>query len=91
MNKYILMVIDHQLNPDKYTQSQLDENAADAYYTSVANGDDYNATGFALAAGAAIDASLADSNDYFWLNDYFIETRENKQDYIEAINKDNKQ
>ena len=90
MNKYILMVIDHQLNPDKYTQSQLDENAADAYYASVANGDYDCASAYALAAGAAIDASLADSNGYFWLNDYFIETRENKQDYIEAINKDNK-
>ena len=31
MNPHILMVIDNQLNPGKYTQEQLDKNADDAY------------------------------------------------------------
>ena len=38
MNKHILMVIDHQMNPDKYTQEQLDKNtyAAAAYAAAAA-------------------------------------------------------
>ncbi len=27
----------------------------------------------------------------YWINEYFNETGENRQDYIDAINKDNKQ
>ena len=72
MNKHILMVIDNQLNPDKYTQKQLDknENAAAAAYTAAA-----------ASACADVDAD-------YWFDRYFKITGENKQDYIDAINKD---
>ena len=67
------MVIDHQLNPDKYTQEDLDKNAASAY----------------VAYDAAYDAAYAaaSANATYWLNRYFEITGENKQDYIDAINK----
>ena len=77
MNKHILMVIDNQLNPDKYTQEQLDKNADDAY-------DAYD-TDYA----ADYDAAAAAYYAAYWLNQYFKQTGENKQDYIDAINKDN--
>ena len=77
MNKHILMVIDNQLNPDKYTKEQLKKNA-----------DDSRAATYA----ADVDAYAADNADAgYWLNEYFKLTAENKQDYIDAINKDNKQ
>ena len=68
------MVIDHQLNPDKYTQEDLDKNAASAY----------------VAYDTAYDAAYAaaSANATYWLNRYFELTGENKQDYIDAINKD---
>ncbi len=69
------MVIDHQINPEKYTQEQLEEN--------------YNAADAAYVAAAYVAAATVCSN--YWLNKYFKETCENKQDYIDAINKDNKQ
>ena len=72
MNKHILTVIDNQLNPGKYTQKQLEENAATA------------------ADAYAAYAFYADAASY-WLKRYFERTGENKQDYIDAINKDNKQ
>ena len=73
MNKHILMVIDNQLNPGKYTQEQLDKNA-------------YAANAYVYATTAAADASAVD----YWLDKYFKKKGENKQDYIDAINKDNK-
>ena len=79
MNKHILMVIDNQLNPDKYTQEQLDKNASDAYEAYA------NACTYAAAAVVTADAAT------YWLDKYFKKTGENKQDYIDAINKDNKQ
>ena len=75
MNPHILMVIDHQLNPDKYTQEQLDKNDKAAY-----------------AAYAAASASAsADVDVDYWLRRYLKPLGENKQDYIDAINKENKQ
>ena len=71
------MVIDHQLNPGKYTQEQLEQNADSA------------AAAAAYAAHTAYTAAAADTTH--WLNRYFRLSGENKQDYIDAINKDNKQ
>ena len=89
MNKYMLMVIDHQLNPKKHTKKQLNKNADDAYEDYIATNDDETA---AYAANAAFDVYDNDAtNTDYWVNEYFMETGENKQDYIEAINKDNKQ
>ena len=71
MNPHILMGIDNQLNPDKYTQKQLDknENAAAAAYTAAA-----------ASASADVDAD-------YWFDRYFKITGENKQGYIDEINK----
>ena len=68
------MVIDNQLNPDKYTKEQLKQNAAATR----------------AAARAVRDRVNVNAADY-WLSEYFVNTGENKQDYIDAINKDNKQ
>jgi len=73
------MVVDYNLNPDKYTKEQLDENA-DAAVDKAAAG---NAAAY-YAADAAVD-------DAYWLNQYLRYSGENKQDYIDAINKGNKQ
>jgi len=90
MNPHILIVIDNQLNPDKYTKEQLKENAdaAYAYADAFADAYAYAAANYANAAYAYADA-FADVD--YWLGRYFRYTGENKQDYIDAINKDNKQ
>ena len=80
MNPHILFIIDHNLNPDKHTKAQLDKNADDAY-----DADDASIYACAYAAAVDYDAAV----DY-WLRRYFKQTGENKQDYIDAINKDNK-
>ena len=79
MNPHILMVLDHNLNTTKYTKEQLEQNADDAYVAAVA---------IAAANAAADDAT--DDEDAFWLDRYFRYTGENKQDYIDEINKDNR-
>ena len=87
MNPHVLMVIDNQLNPKKYTKEQLEQNAADAdaYANVVANATNARAADY--VADACAYARAAD----YWLDQYFKQTGENKQDYIDAINKDNKQ
>jgi len=88
MNKHILTLIEHQLNPGKYTQEQLEENAVDALAITTATG----AYAYAAAAYYADDPHAAYSAaSSLWLKRYFELTGENKQDYIDAINKDNKQ
>ena len=67
MNPHILMVIDNQLNPAKYTKEQLKQNSVDAD----------------AAADAAAAYAYAAAVDY-WLDRYFKQTGENKQDYIES-------
>jgi hypothetical protein len=76
------MVIDHQLNPEKYTKEQLKDNAAAAAPA---------AAPAATAAYATATAAPATESANYWLDQYFKRTGENKQDYIDAINKDNKQ
>lgn len=85
MNPHIIFVIDHQLNPEKYTKEQLEENAkaANTVWDDAETG---STTIYAANAAADADAKAA-----YWLNEYFNITGENKQDYIDAINKDNKQ
>ena len=90
MNPNILMVIDHHLNPDKYTRAQLQDNAdADKYTQEQLDKNTYIAA--YTAANAAAVAADAAADAVYWLNKYFNITGENKQDYIDAINKDNKQ
>ena len=78
------MVIDHQLNPDKYTQEQLDKNAEDAEDAADAT-DATTADNAAAYACTDVDATDVDA---FWLDQYFKYTGENKQDYIDEIHKD---
>tara|TARA_R110002050_G_scaffold188280_1_gene322706 strand:- start:225 stop:494 length:270 start_codon:yes stop_codon:yes gene_type:complete len=89
MNPHILMVIDNQLNPAKYTKEQLKQNAAyaaAAAYTAAAAA--YYAA-YDDAARGVRDRANVNAVDY-WLSEYFVNTGENKQDYIDAINKENK-
>ena len=87
MNKHILMVIDHQLNPNKYTQEQLKHNR------KTANAAYFAATAADYAYDTADAADAADAADYaaYWLDEYFKRSNESKQDYIDEINKGNKQ
>ena len=96
MNKHILMVIDHQLNPGKYTQEQLKDNAlaADATYRAVADVDVWDAYAVDAAATAAAYAAVftaavdaADINTEYWIDKYFERSGENKDDYIKELNK----
>ena len=73
MNKHILMVIDHQLNPGKYTQEQLKDNALAADAADAAS---------AFASTLAASALASD-----WVDIYFERSGENKDDYIKELNK----
>ena len=92
MNKHILMVIDHKMNPEKYTQDQLEENykTADAAAAAADAAADYNtyAAARAARAAAAYAAAYRAARTAYWLNNYFKESGECEQDYIDAINKD---
>ena len=94
MNPHILMLVDHNLNPDKYTEEQLKQNAVAAYVA--ASYVDAAATNAAITAAAAYIAADAAANADAdsagcWVSKYFNHSGENKQDYIDEINKDNKQ
>ncbi|MCP3675085.1 MAG: hypothetical protein GY829_11540, partial [Gammaproteobacteria bacterium] len=66
MNKHILTVIDNQLNPGKYTQEELDKNAAYAAAATYATSNAADAD----VANAAADVAYATYATY-WLNRYF--------------------
>jgi hypothetical protein len=106
MNKHILMVIDHQLNPEKYTQEQLEDNRKAAYDAADEAADAYDAAAAAAydaadaaadaydaaAAAAAYDATTAAAADEAaaakWVDIHFERSGENKQDYVDKINKE---
>jgi len=99
MNPHILMIIDHQLNPEKYTQEQLDKNASAAYAANAAAAKAaYAAKDTASWSTAAVHAAATWSTaavhaasafaTAYWLNEHFNITGENKQDYIDKINKE---
>ena len=79
------MLVDHQLNPAKYTKEQLKQNAADARAARAAA--DVATRAAARSVRDRVNVNAAD----YWLSEYFVNTGENKQDYIDAINKGNKQ
>ncbi len=100
MNQFILTVQGYVLCPEKYTKEQLEQNYVDAAanftsaYTSYAesNDDDKGAAwdcqnaaddaSSAAYAAAYVNPRVADD----WLDEYFVNTGENRQDYIDAIN-----
>ncbi len=67
------MVQGYLINPGNYTQEQLDNNSKDAF-------DSVDAAAVAASAAAA---NASDTERY--VNEYFEETGENRQDYIDAI------
>jgi len=101
MNQIILKVQGHLLYPDKYTKEQLEQNYIDAAanftsaYTTYAeaNKNDKGAAwacqnaaddaSSAAYAAAYVNARVADD----WLDEYFVNTGENRQDYIDAVNR----
>jgi len=94
MNPHILMAIDNQMNPDKYTLDELKAAAAYAYsayaacHASYAYADYEGWYSSRNAAAAAYTAAYGTTVKVtYWLNEYFNYTGENKQDYIDAINK----
>ena len=78
MNKHILMAIDYELYPNKYTQEQLQDNAYDAFY-------------IASAMINALNACCMDNTDNKTtlinesINEYLRLTGENRKDYVNAI------
>ena len=89
------MIMDSLANPGKYTVEQLENNADNAVYAAIDAADAaavYVAAVYAAAyyaARAAADACVAYAADAAdWVEEYFTRSGENKQDYIDEINKD---
>ncbi len=78
MNKFILTVQGYLLYPENYTKERLEQNYRDAAYAAA----DYIVY-FACVAACVADAYYAE----YWLNEYFEITGENRQDYIDLINR----
>ena len=76
MNEYILLVMKWLDDKDSVSTEELKANYADAAYASAA----------ADAAYASAAADAADAE--FWVKKYFERTGENKQDYINELNKE---
>ena len=89
LNPHILIVMKWLRNPDSVTQEELDANADDAYaaYATHTTDDAYAA----YAAAADCDVYIATLSLGIpnvaekWVNRYFKITKENKQDYIDAL------
>ncbi len=92
MNPHILMVLDHLVNPDKYAPQQLKDNALAADDAAEYAPDD-EVVVTALASHVSVCANAYyyyddDEGDVeYWLNEYFLRSGENKQDYITELNK----
>ena len=80
------------LYPENYTKEQLRQNAADADADTVsAAAYAADAVNAASNADEAADAwTICTDHVEYWLNKYFERTGENRQDYIDAIHKENK-
>ena len=100
MNKHILLIMDHHLNPGKYSKEQLINNAIAAFEVAQAEcGASRISISLDAASSAAHDTALNAvhcvsknghlTSDYF-LKRYFKEAGESKQDYIDEINKEDK-
>ena len=85
-----MMVIDNQMNPGKYSKEELRQNATEANAAYV---DDY------AVAAAAVDYAAADAANAavyydayyavdYWIDIYFKLSGEDRQDYIDEINKE---
>jgi len=77
MNNHILLVMKWLNDKDSVTQDELISNKDAAYATAAATTAAYDAGYAAYAAYAAYAEG--------WVNKYFERTKENKQDYIDAL------
>ena len=76
MNIFILKAMRALDNPELFTKDEMWENATDAFAVAAAAA--------YTAYYAADDATYAYTANY-WLDRYFKETEENKQDYINEV------
>ena len=93
MNKYIYKVIKWLEDPDSVSQEERDKNkeeakkSLDSIYATYATHNDASILDASYAAYSS--AYFAADNDQEaaarWVNNYFEETGEDKQDYINAI------
>jgi hypothetical protein len=81
MNPHILFVIDHLVNPGKYTQEELEANYDAAYWAVYVSRASRAATLEAAARAAASHAAAAS----YWVDEYFKRSDEDKQIYIDAL------
>ena len=106
MNTFVLTVQGSLLYPENYTREQLEENYRAAYAVAAVRGFPvlsasaaaaraawaaywaayYAAYDARYAAAVARNAAWADSR----LKEFFDKTGENRQDYIDAVHKENK-
>jgi hypothetical protein len=92
MNPHILMVLDHLANPDKYTQEHLKDNALAADDAAEYAPDD-EVVVTALASHVSVCANAYyyyddDEGDVeYWVDEYFLRSGENKDDYIMELTK----
>ena len=97
MNKIILTVQGYLLYPENYTEQQLKEN----HYAAISylNDNPTDPAHIAVYAAAIDTYATYDANSVwtdddatqageYWLNEYFKLTGENRQDYIDEINKE---
>jgi len=92
MNKNLMMVMDNQMNPGKYSKEQLIRNASEAAVDYSNAGEYLTSDVAAIVDAAAYVASYTNNAAIeYWLDQYFEVTKENKQDYIDEINKEDKQ
>lgn len=82
MNEHILMVQGFLLYPENYTKEQLKQN-----FCAAASAADVASAAADAAAYAADAAAYAE----YSVSKYFKHTGESRQEYINVINKDNKQ
>ena len=86
MNKNLMMVIDNQMNPGKYNREQLIQNASEAA-VDYSNAGEYLTSDVAAIVDAAAYVAAYTNNAAieYWIDQYFKESKENKQDYIDEI------
>lgn len=85
MNNAIYLTLKKLNNPELVSKDEL-RKAADAAYAAANAYYTYHAAYAYFAAYAA--AKNKPESAKYWVNDYFEETGENKQDYLDAIEED---
>tara|TARA_R110000764_G_C10793549_1_gene357937 strand:- start:314 stop:586 length:273 start_codon:yes stop_codon:yes gene_type:complete len=86
MNIFILKAIRYLDNPELFTDEEMWENASAANYTDNDTAAAYTTYAVAThAANFAYSPTLYSPTLCYWLDEYFIITGEDKQDYINEV------